>query len=191
MHQYQPTSRHPDSSDEYDVAPTGLIKLITEHMNAGLDQSGASLDQPTSFTVGAATSLTPTDIDREAALLHKKARFGVDFVLTQPCFDAAGARRFLAHYRAEFGTVPVPVLLGIQPRYNSRNAEFLHNEVPGISIPRHYRERMRDANDPAAVGLAIANEIATELRDDVQGVYVIPAFGRYDLAADLLDTLNA
>ena len=160
-------------------------------MNAGLDQSGAALDQPTSFTVGAATSLTPTDIDREATLLHKKARYGVDFVLTQPCFDAAAARRFLDHYRAEFGTAPVPILLGIQPLFNSRNAEFLHNEVPGISIPQHYRDRMRVAGDPTGEGLAIATEIAAELRDDVQGIYVIPAFGRYDLAADLLDTLNA
>lgn len=180
---------HPDASDEYDVAPTGLIKLITEQMNAGLDQSGAALDQPTSFTVGAAASLTPTDIDREATLLNKKARYGVDFVLTQPCFDAVAARRFLTHYRAEFGAGPVPILLGIQPLYNSRNAEFLHNEVPGISIPQHFRDRMRDANDPTAEGRAIATEIAAELRDEVQGVYIIPAFGRYDIAADLLDAL--
>ena len=63
--------------------------------------------------------------------------------------------------------------------------------MPGISIPQHYRDRMRAAHDPTGEGLAIATEIAAEMRDEVQGIYVVPAFGRYDLAADLLDSLNA
>ncbi|MFN2207890.1 MAG: hypothetical protein ACK2UT_18350, partial [Candidatus Promineifilaceae bacterium] len=80
---------------------------------------------------------------------------------------------------------------GIKPLYNSRNAEFLHHEVPGISIPDEYLERMRDAEDMQQEGIGIAQEILTKLRPYVQGVYMMPAFGRYDLVADVLDVLVA
>ncbi len=181
---------YPDASDGYDLASTGLIKLLKERMNVGLDQAGALLDQPTHFTIGCATSLTPSDPGREAALLAKKIRAGADFALTQPCFDADSARSFIARHRAEVGDTAIPLLLGIQPLFNARNAEFLHNEVPGIRIPQRYRDRMRAAADPTAEGVAIALELVAELRADVQGVYVIPAFGRYDLAADILDAVT-
>ena len=182
---------HPDASDGYDLVSTGLIRLLNERMNAGLDQAGARLDQPTHFTIGCATSLTAVDTGREAALLAKKVRAGADFALTQPCFDADAARTFIDRARREAGGATIPLLLGVQPLYNARNAEFLHNEVPGIRIPQHYRDRMRRAADPTAEGVAIALEIVAELRADVQGVYVIPAFGRYDLAADVLDAVRS
>jgi homocysteine S-methyltransferase len=181
---------YPDASDDYDLTSTGLIKLLKERMNVGLDQAGALLDQPTHFTIGCATSLTPSDPSREAALLAKKIRAGADFALTQPCFDADSARSFIERHRAEVGETTIPLLLGIQPLFNARNAEFLHNEVPGIRIPQRYRDRMRAATDPTAEGVAIALEVVAELRADVQGVYVIPAFGRYDLAADILDAVT-
>jgi len=179
---------YPDASDDYDLASTGLIQLLKERMNAGLDQSGALLDQPTNFTIGCATSVTPADPEREAELLAKKIRAGADFALTQPCFDPEAARSFLHKYRS--GSETIPLLLGIQPLYNARNAEFLHNEVPGIRIPQRYRDRMRASGDPVSEGVAIALEIIEELRSDVQGIYIVPAFGRYDLAADILDAVR-
>jgi methionine synthase I (cobalamin-dependent)/5,10-methylenetetrahydrofolate reductase len=181
---------YPDASDEYDLSSTGLIRLLKERMNAGVDQSGALLDQPTNFTVGCATSLTPSDAGREIALLAKKVRSGADFALTQPCFDPDAALAFIERYRRESGEASLPLLLGIQPLFNARNAEFLHNEVPGIRIPEHSRNRMRRADDPVAEGVAIALEIVAEMRSEVQGIYVIPAFGRYDLAADILDAAH-
>ena len=180
---------YPDASDNYDIVSTGLIKLIKEQMNAGLDKSGAKLDQPTNFTVGSAASLTPRDALQEAKLLNKKIRAKADFALTQPCFDAEEAREFIAFYESEFGDCQLPLIVGIQPLYNSRNAEFLHNEVPGIDIPEHYRMRMREAANPQVEGVAIAQEIVHAIRDVVQGVYVIPAFGRYDLAAEVLEAI--
>ncbi len=180
---------YPDASDNYDIVSTGLIKLIKEHMNAGLDKSGAKLDQPTNFTVGSAASLTPRDHLKEAKLLDKKIRFGADFAITQPCFDVEKARQFLDFFETEFGPRKLPIIVGIQPMFNSRNAEFLHNEVPGIDIPEHYRTRMRQAQNPQAEGVAIAKELVSEIRDVVEGVYVIPAFGRYDLAAEILEAI--
>ena len=178
---------YPEAMDSYDIVPTGLIELIKKQFNQGQDKAGMSIDQPTSFVVGCALSLTPKDVDAELRLLHKKVQHGADFALTQPVFDPEAALAFLEAYRRTYGEPPLPILAGIKPLYNSRNAEFLHHEVPGITIPEALRERMRQAEKPQAEGVAIAREIAAALRPHVAGFYFMPAFGRYDLVADVLD----
>jgi methionine synthase / methylenetetrahydrofolate reductase(NADPH) len=181
---------YPEAMDSYDIVPTGLIHLIKEQFNSGLDKAGEAIDQATSFVVGCALSLTPADPAREIKLLQKKVRMGADFALTQPVFDAAAARRFIDQYQETTGEPILPLVAGIKPLYNSRNAEFLHNEVPGIIIPDEQRQRMAQAADPPQEGVLIAQELLAEIRPFVQGVYLMPAFGRYDLAADVLDILN-
>jgi homocysteine S-methyltransferase len=182
---------YPEAMDNYDIVPTGLIHLIKNRLNSGLDQAGQSIDQPTSFVVGCAVSLEPQDEARELRLLHKKIKNGADFALSQPVFNPARAQAFLAAYQAEFGEPAIPVVVGIQPLYNSGNAEFLHNEVPGITIPDSYMERLHTAADPPQEGVQIAQEILEAVRPFASGVYMIPAFGRYDLVADVLDALSS
>ncbi len=180
----------PDAMDTYDIVPTGLIQLIKEYLNKGIDKAGHSIDQPTNFVVGCALNLTPKNIERETKLLRKKVKNGADFALTQPIFEPAAARQFIESYEEAYGEPMLPVLAGIKPLYNSRNAEFLHHEVPGIIIPDEFRLRMREAEDGQREGIAIAQEILLALRDSVQGVYMMPAFGRYDLVADVLDVIT-
>lgn len=180
----------PEAMDTYDIVPTGLIQLIKQQLNSGVDKSGHSIDQPTNFVVGCALNLTPSDIDREMALLRKKINNGADYALTQPIFDTAAARAFIEEYERRYDEPILPVVAGVKPLFNSRNAEFLHHEVPGIDIPDVYRERMRTAVDPQQEGVQIAQEILRALRPYVQGVYMMPAFGRFDLVADVLDILQ-
>jgi homocysteine S-methyltransferase len=181
---------YPEAMDNYDIVPTGLIQLIKTRLNSGVDQAGQSIDQPTNFFVGCALNLEAADVAHEMKLLRKKIANGADFALTQPVFNPALARSFLERYQEEHGEPILPLLVGIQPLYNSGNAEFLHNEVPGISIPDEYRRRLSEAADPQREGVTIAREILAELRPLVQGVYMIPVFGRYDLVADVLDSLS-
>ncbi len=180
---------YPDAMDAYDIVPTGLIQMIKQQLNAGMDKTGAAIDQPTAFVVGCALNLTPSDPVREMKLLRKKALSGADFALTQPVFDFVAARNFLEEYAAKFGDeAPAPpIIAGIKPLYNSRNAKFLHHEAPGISIPLQLRERMSDADQPQAEGVMIAQELLASVRTFAQGVYLMPAFGRYDLVADVID----
>jgi homocysteine S-methyltransferase len=182
---------YPEAMDNYDIVPTGLIQLITERLNAGVEQSGESLDRPTNFVVGCALSLQPQEPERQLRLFKKKVRNGADFALTQPVFNPGAAREFIQRCEAELGEEMIPVFAGIQPLYNSNNAGFLHNEVPGISISAEHRERMQTAADPQKEGVRIAQEILEEIRPDVQGVYLIPQFGRYNLVADVLDVVKA
>ncbi len=180
----------PEATDSFDIVPTGLIQLITEYLNNGLDKGGNAIDQPTSFVVGCALNLTPADPDRELRLLCKKIRNGAGFAITQPVFDPLAARAFVDRYEAEYDQPMIPIIAGIKPLFNGRNAEFLHHEVPGIVIPLELRRRMQDAAKPQQEGVRISQEILAQLQPFVHGVYMMPAFGRYDLVADVLDVLQ-
>jgi homocysteine S-methyltransferase len=178
--------------DNYDVVPSGLIKLIKQGFNAGVDHAGADIGQPTSFLVGCAVNLAAPDLGKEVRTLHRKVVAGADFALTQPLYEAAPAQAFIERYTAEYGSLDLPLLVGVLPLYNARHANFLHNEVPGITIPEPLRRAMAAAGDRGpSEGVRQAVALLAELRGLVRGAYLMPAFGRYDLAAEILDTVRA
>ncbi|MCZ2096551.1 MAG: bifunctional homocysteine S-methyltransferase/methylenetetrahydrofolate reductase [Anaerolineae bacterium] len=182
---------YPDAFDTHDIAPSALIQLIKRNLNAGIDQAGGSIGVPTSFLAGCALNVNTRELDREARLLHKKIEAGADFALTQPVFDPAVVERFQDAYAAQFGPLTLPILIGILPLFGARHAAFLHNEVPGIEIPQAIRARIAEAGDEAPhEGVRIAQELLLALQPVVQGVYLMPAFGRYDLAAAVVDCLG-
>jgi methionine synthase / methylenetetrahydrofolate reductase(NADPH) len=181
---------YPEAMDDYDIVPSGLIRLISQQMNTGVDQAGHSIGEPTSFTVGCALNMGAKDIDREIRVLTKKLDAGADFALSQTVFDPRAVETFQARYREVTGKVfDLPVLIGIIPLYSIRNALFLHNEIPGINIPQPLLKRMENAEDPPAEGVRIAAEIVSSLKGLGQGVYIIPPFYKYDLAAELIDKI--
>lgn len=179
---------YPEAMDNYDVAPTGLIKLIKAGFNVGVDHAGADIGQPTTYFVGAALNLTPTDAENEIKVLRRKLRAGADFFLTQPVYDPAAARAFLDQYAEKDGPLNKPVLVGVLPLYGVKHARFLHNEVPGIAISPEFFERLEAAgSDSPHEGVRIALELIAQMRDWAAGIYLMPAFGRYDLAAEIVE----
>ena len=182
---------YPDALNDYDVVPTGLITLLKQKFNQGIDHGGESLAQPTNFVVGCAVNLTPEDPDREIKILRRKIESGADFALTQPVYDVSKARNFIAQYESKYGFWTLPIIAGVLPLYSGRHAEFLHNEVPGIEISADLQSRMYRASDRAAQeGVKIALEIIEQFRQFVQGIYLIPAFGRYDLVAEIIEQVS-
>ncbi len=183
---------YPEAMDNYDLVPSGLIKLIKQKFNAGVDHAGAAIGRPTSFFVGCALNLNPKNPEREMKVLRRKIRAGADFALTQPVFDSEKAHRFLEAYEAEFGTLEIPVLVGIMPLYSRRHAAFLHHEVPGIEIPPDVMGRIAQAGDKAPQeGVRIAQELVAAVRPWAQGVYIMPQFRRYELAAEIVEAAKA
>jgi homocysteine S-methyltransferase len=182
---------YPDASDSYDLVPTGLIRLIKEGFNSGVDHSGGQIGQPTNFFVGAALNLCPNKPEREIHVLRKKLKSGADFFLTQPVFDLPRARKFIELYRNLYGPLNVPILVGILPLVTDRHARFLHNEVPGISIPEEIQQRMSSSGEESASeGARIAIELIQDIKADFQGVYFMPAFNRFDMVAEIIDTIR-
>jgi homocysteine S-methyltransferase len=182
---------YPNAMDNYDLVPSGLIKLIKQGFNAGVDHAGATIGQPTSFFVGGALDLTSPEPEREAKNLQRKVSAGVDFFLTQPVFEPEKGAAFLDFYAQRYGPLTTPVLVGVLPLFGVRHAAFLHNEVPGISIPEEYRERLKQAGERAPhEGVRIAIELVEQMRPWARGLYVMPAFNRYDLVAEILEAVK-
>ena len=182
---------YPDAMDNYDVTPSGLIGLIKHQMNTGLDQAGNSIGQPTTFTVGCALNMGAQDLDREIKVTLRKLEAGADFALGQPLFDPADIERFHRRFREVTGEdFTLPVLMGIMPLYSPKHAHFLHNEIPGITIPDAIMDRIETAEDAPAEGVRIAQELLLAMKGGVQGAYIIPAFGHYELAAEVIDALG-
>jgi len=183
---------YPEAMDQYDIVPSGLMKLVKQKMNVGIDQAGNSIGQPTSFTVGCALNMGADDPDKEIDVLRKKIEAGADFALGQPVFQPERVEAFIARYQEIAGEpLRLPVLLGVMPLYSLRHATFIDNEIPGISIPPHILKRIEDAGDDAPQeGVRIAGELLAQMRDYVRGAYIIPAFGRYELAAQIIESVR-
>jgi homocysteine S-methyltransferase len=177
---------YPTATAVSDVTPTGLIRLV-KRFNQGRDLPGNDLGQPTAFVVGAALNMGARHLDRELRVLEQKLAAGCDFLCTMPLFDPETLDRFLARV----GRLPVPVVAGVLPLHSVRHAEFLHNEVPGMVVPEAVRERLRTAGgDAREVGLQLAFDLIAAIRPRVQGVYLIPAFGRYDRVIRLAEAVR-
>ena len=182
---------YPEAADNFDIVPSGLIKLIKQGFNTGVDHSGTSIGQPTSFFVGSALNLCPQDFATETKNLRRKLKNGADFFLTQPIFDPALAESFLQYYAGEFGALDKPVLVGILPLFSARHVNFLHHEVPGVSIPETIRERMEKAGtEGVKEGIRITSELVDQIKTWAQGIYIMPQFNRYDVVAEMIDKIK-
>jgi homocysteine S-methyltransferase len=180
---------YPDAMDNYDLAPSGLIKLIKQGFNTGVDHSGSDIGQPTSFFVGCALNLTAPDLEREVKIIGRKIESGADFVLTQPIYSKEPIEKFREGYRQITGTdFPLPILAGVLPLASARHAAFLQQEVPGIDIPQPVHEQMQAAGENGArEGIRLAIELIARLRTVAQGIYLMPAFNHFDYAAEIIE----
>jgi len=182
---------YPEAADNYDIVPSGLIKLIKQGFNLGVDHSGTSIGQPTSFFVGAALNLAPQNIESEIKNLQRKLNAGADFFLTQPIFDPQLAEVFLKRYSSEYGNLGKPVLVGIMPLFSTRHVNFLHHEVPGIIIPEPIRKRMEKAGEAGVKeGIRITTELVENIELWAQGIYIMPQFNRYDVVAEMIEAVK-
>lgn len=178
---------YPNTTGVWDVDSIGLIQVL-RGMNEGHDAAGSSIGAQASFHIGAALNLNMTDeeTDQEIEKYRRKIGAGAHFIMTQPIYELAPLERFLE--RA--GKPPIPILLGCIPLHSSRHAEYLHNEVPGITIPADVRSRMGAAGDQGhEEGLKLAQELLISARSMIQGVYLMPSYGRYDVVSKLTKML--
>ncbi len=179
---------YPDAMDNYDLVPSGLIKLIKQGFNTGVDHSGSGIGQPTSFFVGCALNLKPADMEAELKNLRRKLKAGADFILTQPIYHPALVTDFLRVYESSFGKLPIPLIVGLLPLASARHAAFLQAEVPGIDIPQETRDLMIASGDQGArTGIRLTIDLVQQIKPMVQGIYLMPAFQRFDYAAEIIE----
>ena len=161
------TGDYVNATAVFDVDAIGLIRILAG-MNRGLDATGASIGEPTSFCVGVALDPGAADPSREMERFLAKVEAGARWVQTQPLYDLEALERFFARSRP-----PIPLLVGLMPLHSSRHAEFLHNEVPGITVPDGVRSRMREAGERGLrVGIELAQGLLRDVRRRLLGAHV-------------------
>jgi len=176
---------YPDATAVYDLDSVGILKLAAR-LNHGVDPGGKPLLATTSFVLATGAEPAALNYAREIERLKEKKLAGAELVMTQPVYSAETLERFLD----DVAPLELPVLVGLLPLASYRNAEFLHNEVPGMQVPESVRERMRKAGTGAAArkeGVAIAREMLALVRHRVAGAYVMPPLERYELALEVVD----
>jgi methionine synthase I (cobalamin-dependent)/5,10-methylenetetrahydrofolate reductase len=183
---------YPDATAVSEVDSIGLTNLAAQ-LNRGLDIGGQAIGQATAFHVGVAANPGAFDLDQEVRRFEYKVEAGAEFAITQPVFDVAAMVRFLDRIWERIGRARIPVLAAITPLESLRHAEFLANEVPGLSVPDVVLERMRCAEDAGRAreeGLAIARELVVELAGHVQGLQITVASGDVDAALRVLEAID-
>jgi homocysteine S-methyltransferase len=177
---------YPDSTAVFDVDSIGLTNLVYR-LNHGLDPGNNPIGAPTQWVIGVGVNPAAVDLDREFSRFHWKVDAGAEFAVTQPVFDPAQLEAFLQRVES----YRIPIVAGIWPLVSLRNAEFLANEVPGVSVPEAVMARMQAAQEKGkeaalAEGVRIAREMLGRVRHLVQGVQVSAPFGKVEVALEVL-----
>ncbi|MEO6056243.1 MAG: bifunctional homocysteine S-methyltransferase/methylenetetrahydrofolate reductase [Gemmatimonadales bacterium] len=178
---------YPDATAVFDIDSIGLTNLVSR-LNHGLDPGGNPIGPPTRFVIGVGVNPAAFDFERELKRFAYKVEAGAEYAITQPVFDLEQLDRFLTRVEQ----FRIPIIAGIWPLVSLRNAEFLANEVPGVSVPDAVVERMRAASaggkeEALAEGVRISREMLAAVADRVQGVQVSAPLGRVPVALEVLE----
>jgi homocysteine S-methyltransferase len=179
---------YPDATAVYDVDSVGLIRIM-DHLNHGCDLAGNLIGPALGLHIGCGADPSKPDQDKEIERLEAKVKAGAEYIMTQPIYDPRTLETFLKAAKP----LNTPVLVGLLPLYSHKNAEFLHNEVPGMRIPDEIRERMRQAgsgDEARLVGVKIAQEALLAARELAAGAYIMPPFNKVDLAVRVIEALH-
>jgi homocysteine S-methyltransferase len=179
---------YPDATAVFDVDSIGLTNVVTR-LNHGLDIGGQAIGSPTGFHIGVQVNPGAEDLESEVRRFDYKVEAGAEYAITKPVFDLATFERL---YKRIEGA-RVPLIVGLWPFESVLNAEFMANEVPGVSVPEPILKRMRGAGDGKAAaeeGVAIARELGSALKGTIQGVHVAAPNGRVEAALDVLAGLR-
>ncbi len=170
----------------FDLNSVGLLQLV-DALNRGTTLMGAELGGRTGILAGAAFNPHVADMGGQIRRMEKKIAAGARFAVSQPVYSVAVLDEMLERFEA----LNIPLLVGLMPLVSERNAEFLHNEVPGISLPEEVRRRMRGTSGAAGVaaGMALARELIAVGRH-AGGFTLMPPFGKVDLAIELLHGIH-
>ncbi len=177
---------YPQSTAVFDVDSIGLVKIISK-LNSGLDFASNSIGKPTQFSIGVAANPASDDLNIEIERLRQKLEAGGQYIMTQPLYELDT----LKHFLDKLNNPDMPVLLGILPLVSYKHAQFLHNEVPGITIPEKIRNKMNEAGEnSASVGAELASEFILKARTMVKGIYLMPSFGRFESSIKIINSIK-
>ncbi len=176
---------YPDATGVFDIDSIGLVNVVAT-LNRGADLGRNPIGRPTRFVIGVGLNPLAVNPDYELQRFAYKVEAGAEFAITQPVFDVD---RFLAFLdRVAQAGIDIPILAGVWPLTSLANALFMRNEIPGSFVPDQIIERMRattSREQGLAVGVEIAGEIVSRVRDRVAGLQLSIPGGTLEYALKL------
>lgn len=174
---------YPNATAVFDVNSEGLVRLV-KRLNNGTDLAGNKLNEAPHFCIGVALNPGSSNLDKEIDRFKGKIEAGANFAQTQPLYDISVLERF----RDKTPDLDLPIIVGLLPLRNPRHTEYLHNEVPGISIPDEIRARMQAAGEDGGreEGITIAREFLEKAKSLAAGAYLMPPFADYSMAMSII-----
>lgn len=154
-----------------------LIELISE-----MNKEVFNGDE---ISIGGALNLNAFNKNSEVSRMNKKISNGASFFLTQPIFED-DTIEFLSNFKKESNA---KILGGIMPLVSYKNAQFINNELPGVTIPQKYVERFHSdmtRDEAEAVGIKIAVEIINKIKNYVDGLYIVTPFNRIEMVIKVI-----
>ncbi|WP_239617188.1 bifunctional homocysteine S-methyltransferase/methylenetetrahydrofolate reductase [Cohnella mopanensis] len=178
----------PGSSSVYDLTSFEIIRMIKQ-LNEGIAFSGKALKQKAKFVVGAAFNPNVKHLDKAVQRLERKISAGADYIMTQPVYDP----ELIVRVAEMTKHLSIPIFIGIFPLASGRNAEYLHNEVPGIQLSDAVRQRMSGLEGAAgrAEGVKIAEELLDVAMEHFNGIYLMTPFMAYEMTVSLTEYVRS
>jgi len=162
--------------DIVDLDSVQMLWVLRRMRDEGKYPDGRSMKFPPKYFLGAAASPFASEPRFQAIREHKKVNAGAQFFQTNLVFDAEGLDTWLNELAKRDILDKVYILIGITPLKSLKMAEYMHYEVPGVSIPQHYLKRMENAGDGAEEeGVQIALELIEQIKgkQGVNGIHLM------------------
>lgn len=173
----------------YEHTSVGLVRLLNT-LNNGRTMSGRDLKGKTNFSIGVAFNSAAANLDAEISKLRRKEAEGAQFIMTQPVFDTAQAKRVMEALSA---FPRLRVFLGFLPPISERLALYLHNEVPGIRLPEAFLKTisMLAPADQERFATEETLSLIDSLKKDLRGIYLITPGAKWQVLENLIQTITS
>ena len=162
--------------DVIDFDSIQMLWILRRMRDEGKYLDGRSMKFPPKYFLGAAASPYASEPRFQAIREHKKVNAGAQFFQTNLVYDPDGLEIWLNELGKRNILDKVYILVGITPLKSLKVAQYMHNEVPGVTIPDKLMQRMEAAGAGAEEeGVQIALELieAVKGKQGVNGIHLM------------------
>ncbi|MGM7690100.1 bifunctional homocysteine S-methyltransferase/methylenetetrahydrofolate reductase [Staphylococcus felis] len=174
----------PGATNVYDVNSKGLTELALK-FNEGINTDGDALKAETNFNIAGGFDPHVRNINAAVRKMETKIESGMHYFITQPVFTK---EKIIEIYEAT-KHLDVPIFIGVMPITSYKNAQFLHNEVPGIKMSddvlAQFKAVAGDREATYQLSVSLCKSLIDTVHQYFNGLYLITPFERVDYSLEL------
>ncbi len=174
---------HKNAKPVFDMESVQILQTVNS-LNSGKDLAGNELKGSTALFPGAVVTPESNPIKPQLMKFEKKVQSGAKFFQTQAVYDAENFKTFMKFAR-QFDT---KVMAGLVLLTSAGMANYMNKFVPGVTVPQHLIDRMKEAGKEKAIdtGIDIMCEFINDTKDLCDGVHIM-AIGKEELVPEIVE----